>query len=428
MPFEAALGHTQKKIAIVGAGISGMGAAYALADDHDVTVFEAEPRLGGHARTVMAGRDRQIPVDTGFIVYNERNYPRLTALFRELDVPTKPSDMSFAASFDGGRFEYGLRGVNALFAQRRNIVRPAFLTMLRDIVAFNRKAETALGRPDLSLGDFLDELGLGEAIRRWYLLPFSGAIWSASPSEMLAYPAATLVQFFKNHGLLSTQDQPAWRTVDGGSQVYVDRLGAALRRKGVTIRVGAPAEAVIQGDRPRLRIAGQPLESFDEVILACHSDQALRLLQNADAEQNRVLGALCYRPNRVVLHDDPNQMPKRQACWSSWNYLGVSNVEPSAIGVTYWMNRLQNLPAEQPLFVTLNPSTEIPATHVFNETEFAHPQFDRAAIAAQSNLAEIQGRGGLSFAGAYSRYGFHEDGLASGLKVARRLGATPSWA
>lgn len=426
MPFETAFGPGGKRIAVVGAGISGLGAAYALAGDNDVVLFEAEQRLGGHARTVMAGRDRDIAVDTGFIVYNERNYPRLTALFQELGVPTKPSDMSFAASFDGGRFEYGLRGFSALFAQRRNLFRPGYFAMLRDIMAFNRKAERALGRPDLDLGDFLDELGLGEDFRRHYLLPFSGAIWSATPGEMLAFPAETLVRFFKNHGLLATKGQPAWRTIDGGSRVYVEKLAAALAAKGAEIRLGAPAEAVIQGGRPQLRIAGQAPEAFDAIVLACHSDQALGLLSAPDPEQARVLGALGYRPNRAVLHDDVRQMPKRRACWSSWNYLGGEH-QPAAIGVTYWMNRLQSLPETQQLFVTLNPTTDIPDEHIFDEASFAHPQFDRAAIAAQADLEGIQGLGGLYFAGAYARYGFHEDGLASGEAAARRIEAAASW-
>lgn len=427
MPFEMAPEPMRKKVAVVGAGISGLGAAYALADMHDVTVFEAESRLGGHARTVLAGSHHDIAVDTGFIVYNEQNYPKLTALFRHLDVPTELSDMSFAASFDNGRLEYGLRGFKALFAQKRNLLNPAYLAMLRDILTFNRNAEIALNRPELNLGDFLDELGLGDAVRRKYLLPFSGAIWSATPAEMSEFPAQTLVRFFKNHGLLAASGQPAWRTVSGGSKTYVDALAAALRAKNVKIRTGAPVEAVMQGVFPCLSVIGQPFETFDAVILACHSDQAQQLLQNIDGKQISILGALRYKANRAVLHSDPSQMPKRRACWSSWNYLGASDGEPAAIGVTYWMNRLQNLPSEQPLFLTLNPSVEIPDVHVFDETSFAHPQFDRSAIVAQSELPGIQGRGGIFFAGAYTRYGFHEDGLASGLGIASHMGTVPSW-
>lgn len=426
MPFEMAIGPERKSIAVVGAGISGLGAAYALAGLHDVTVFEAESRFGGHARTVLAGRGRDIPVDTGFIVYNERNYPLLTALFRELDVPTKASDMSFAATFDGGRLEYGLRGLKALFAQRRNAIRLAYLAMLRDILKFNRQAEAALDQPELSLGDFLDRLGVGEAFRRWYILPFSGAIWSATPQEMLAFPAATFVRFFKNHGLLAATGQPAWRTVEGGSRAYVERIEAALRASGATLRPGAAVEAVLPGHRPQLCVAGAAPQTFDAIVLACHSDQALGLLASPDKDQARILGALRYKANRAVLHDDPRMMPRRRACWSSWNYIGAG--DRSGIGVTYWMNRLQSLPTDQPLFVTLNPPADIPDDRIFDACAFAHPQFDRAAVAAQDELPGVQGRGGVYFAGAYARYGFHEDGLASGLDAARRLGATPAWA
>lgn len=426
MPFDEPIHRERRKIAIVGGGISGLGAAYALADRHDVTLFEAESRLGGHARTVFAGREQEIAVDTGFIVYNERNYPNLTALFRDIDAPTKPSDMSFAATFDDGALEYGLRGLKALFAQRLNLVRPAYLAMLRDIMRFNRDAGLALDRPELSLGDFLDELRLGRPFRDWYILPFSGAIWSATPEEMLSFPAATFVRFFQNHGLLAASGQPAWRTVDGGSRAYVSRLEALLKSKGVAIRTGAAARAVDQGARPTVAVDGAAPEAFDAVVLACHSDQALRMLSAPDGDQRRVLGALRYKANTAILHDDPRLMPRRRACWSSWNYVGAG--ERQAIGVSYWMNRLQSLPEAQPLFVTLNPPRDIPDEHIFDAYEFAHPQFDRAAIAAQTDLPEIQGRGGVYFAGAYAKYGFHEDGLASGLAVARLLGATPAWA
>jgi len=424
MPFETTLSLARKRIAVIGGGISGLGAAYALADDHDVTLFEAEGRLGGHARTVMAGPNRDIAVDTGFIVYNERNYPHLTALFRDLEVPTKASDMSFGATFDDGALEYGLRGLKALFAQKRNLLRPAYFAMLRDIMRFNARAEEALDRPEASLGAFLDELGMGDAFRRWYLLPFSGAIWSATPDEMLTFPAATFVRFFKNHGLLSAHGQPLWRTVEGGSAEYVRRLETALVRKGVAVRTGTPIVAVTQDPSPHVKVRGQDLEAFDAIVLACHADQSLALLDGADTDQTTILGALRYKANRAVLHDDPRLMPRRGACWSSWNYLGSG--ERDVIGVTYWMNRLQGLPFDQPLFVSLNPPVDIHDERVFDEHAFAHPQFDLAATAAQARLPSIQGRGGLYFAGAYTRYGFHEDGLTSGLEAARLIASVPT--
>ncbi len=425
MPFETAHPPRGRRIAVVGGGISGLGAAYALAGDNRVVVFEAAGRLGGHARTVVA---RGLAVDTGFIVYNERNYPRLTGLFRKLDVPTEASNMSFAASFDGGRMEYALRSLDTLFATRSNLVRPSFVRMTLDILRFNRDAHIALDRPELSLGALLDELKLGDAFRRWYLAPFAGAIWSAPERDVLAFPASTLVRFFANHGLLARTGQPEWRTVTGGSRVYVEKLASAIRRAGGEIRLAAPVEAVEATAGPTVRARGSAPERFDAVILACHSDQALRLLADPGPDRSRILGALRYRPNRAVLHSDARQMPERRRCWSSWNFQGRSDAASAEVGVTYWMNRLQNLPNNQPLFVTLNPSQPIDEAKIHDETTFAHPIFDRAAVEAQSALGGVQGRDGLWFAGAYARYGFHEDGLASGLAAAEALGATPAWA
>lgn len=426
MPFETPPGTGPRRIAIVGAGVSGLGAAYALAGDDHVVLFEAERRLGGHARTVTAGRTRESAVDTGFIVFNDRNYPNLTALFRDLDVPSKASDMSFGASFDGGAYEYALRGLNGLFGQRRNLARPAHWGMLRDILRFNAGAGAALTRPDMTLGDLLENLGVGDRVRDRYVLPFSGAIWSATPAEMLAFPAASFVRFFQNHGLLSASGHPQWMTVDGGSRIYVEKLKARLDAMRVDIRAGAPVEAVWGGAAPRLKARGGEPETFDAIVLACHADQSLAMLADPEPDLRRILGSLRYKPNRAVLHDDARLMPRRRRCWSSWNYVG-DGAAP-AIGVTYWMNRLQDLRADQNFFVTLNPPTDIPDERIFDETSFAHPQFDRAALDAQADLPTVQGRNGLWFCGAYARYGFHEDGLASGLDVAAGLGAVPAWA
>ena len=430
MPFESASPGRRRRIAVIGAGISGLGAAYALSQSDDVVLFEAERRIGGHARTVAVEADGGLAIDTGFIVFNDRNYPLLTKLFEALDTPTIPSNMSFGASFDDGALEYALRSLNSLFAQRRNLVRPAYLRMLADVLRFNRTAEYALADPGLTLGEYLDRQGLGAAFRDWYLLPFSAAIWSAAPADMLAFPAATFVRFFKNHGLLSARGQPQWRTVKGGSRVYVEQLATALKANGVAIRAGTPAIAVRHADGLSVRAAGGEAEAFDAVILACHADQAERLLAQPDADQTRILGALRYTPNRAVLHTDARQMPRRRACWSSRNYLGGSGKAGggAGVGVTYWMNRLQSLPTARQYFVTLNPGDAIPDAHIVDAAEFAHPQFDRAAIAAQQSLPEIQGRYGIWYAGAYTRYGFHEDGLMSGLAAAQALGAAPAWA
>ncbi len=419
---------SRQTVAVIGAGISGLGAAYALTETHNVTLFEAEPRLGGHARTLVAGRDHPVAVDTGFIVFNYQNYPLLAALFGTLDVPVKKSDMAFSASIDDGRIEYGLHATSALFGQTQNVLRPGFWRMLTDIPRFNRAAQAAKADPDMSLGQLLDSVGVGEWFKRYFMLPLGCAIWSTSPNDMLDFPAASFVHFFENHGLLTLHDQPQWYTVDGGSQVYVEKLADAICSAGGRIRTGAPIEAVHRGSGVRVKPMGEEAQHFDAVVFACHSDQALRLLADADKDEHRILGALRYQPNTAYLHDDPGQMPDRRRCWASWNYRGRSEGAMPQVTVTYWMNRLQGLPAETPLFLTLNPEIPIADEHVFDETVFYHPQFDRAALDAQEQLAARQGTRDTWFCGAYTRYGFHEDGLLSGVNVARALGQAPAWA
>ena len=416
--------HAPQKIAIIGGGISGLGAAYGLADADNVTVFEAEHRLGGHARTVMAGRNGDVPVDTGFIVFNRPNYPELTRLFDALDVPIKPSDMSFAASIDNGRIEYGLRP-GALLAQRRNAFRPGFLRMLNDILKFNKQAVRAAADPDLTLRALMDELRLGEWFRRYYLLPLAGAIWSTAPERILDFPARSLTQFFDNHALLSARHQHQWMTVDGGSREYVNRLTAHLRKRQVDLRVNAPVQQVVR-DAAGVMITplGGVAERFDQVIFACHSDQALAMMAAPSADERRILGAMRYQKNSAILHADVAQMPKRQGCWSSWNYRArMDGDEGRAIGVTYWMNRLQGIDAAEPLFVTLNTDVPVNEALIYDQAEFMHPVFDAAAIAAQAEMPKLQGANHSYFAGAYMKHGFHEDGLASGLAAAAALRA-----
>ena len=426
MPFDSQ--PSRPRIAIIGGGISGLGAAYALSPSNDVTVFEAEPRLGGHARTKIAGRAQQVPVDTGFIVFNYRNYPLLTGLFAELGVPVKPSNMAFAASIDDGRIEYGLHSIQALFAQKQNLARAGFWRMLADIPRFNRGAKALTDSADMSLGDLMDRLGMGEWFRHYFMLPLSGAVWSATPEQMLQFPAATFVRFFDNHGLLTLNDQPQWYTVDGGSQVYVEKLAAAIRGNGGIIRTATPVEAVSRETGAWVKAKDAPLEHYDAVVFGCHSDQALALLADADKDEQQVLGAIRYAPNRIYLHDDPSVMPRRRACWASWNYQGRTSQASPAVTLTYWMNRLQTIPEDVPLFVTLNPEQPIPDDHIFDEVVLSHPVFDQGAIDAQAALPAIQGKRATWFCGAYTRYGFHEDGLLSAVRVAQAMGANPQWA
>jgi uncharacterized protein len=411
-----------KRIAVIGAGISGLGSAYFLSAQHRVTLFEAAPRLGGHARTVIAGKSGTQPVDTGFIVFNYANYPHLTQMFRDLDVPVAKSDMSFGVSVDQGRIEYALNSLGALVGQRRNLMRPQFYRMVSDILRFNTHAEAMVEQTPQSVGDLLDNLRLGDWFRRYYLLPVSGAIWSSEPAQILDFPAQTLIRFFRNHALLSRKGQHQWWTVQGGSVEYVRRLEARLMQMGTVLRRATQVVVVERGASGcKVVVQGGLAETFDEVIFACHADQALRLMAQPTAAEEQILGAMRFQDNRMVLHADAAQMPVRRACWSSWVYR-TDRAQPKAgIGVTYWMNRLQNIPQSDPLFISLNPATPVDPRLIYDEITFRHPVFDQAAIAAQARLAELQGQNHSWFAGAYTRYGFHEDGMASAHRIARLM-------
>ena len=409
----------RKRIAIVGGGISGLSAAYYLAPYHDVTLFEAAPRLGGHARTVMAGKDGNQPVDTGFIVFNYATYPFLTRLFRDLDVPVIKSEMSFGASIDDGKLEYGLNSLSAITAQKANMFRPQFLKMIADIVRFGRRAEAAAVDDEKTIGELVDDLNLGQWFRDNYLMPMCGAIWSTPVSEVDQFPAKSLVRFFRNHALLAGAKEHQWWTVDGGSIEYVRRLEAALIARGCDIRKGTPVAHVQRDDfGVHINTNNGTLPAFDELILACHSDQTLKILGNdANSEEAAALGAIRYQSNTAVLHCDTGQMPRRKACWSSWSY----HSQDGDIGVTYWMNKLQGIPENDPLFVTLNPTREIPQEAIYDEVQFHHPVFDKAALKAQQRIRDMQGQNHTWFAGAWNRHGFHEDGIASAMRIVRAL-------
>ncbi|KUP90699.1 NAD(P)/FAD-dependent oxidoreductase [Tritonibacter horizontis] len=418
MSFDA-LTSPRRRIAIIGGGISGLAAAWLLGSRQDVTLFEAAPRFGGHARTVMAGIRGDQPVDTGFIVFNYVNYPHLTRMFQALDVPVQRSDMSFGATIQDGAMEYGLKDLSALFGQRRNLTRPAFFGMVRDILRFNARAEEMAHDDSTTLGELVRDLALGDWFQRYYLMPICGAIWSTPPEEIRAFPARALVRFFRNHALLSASGQHQWWTVKGGSIEYVTRLCAHLQRTGVDLRPATPVRAVERADNSvTLRLSDGRAERFDDVIFACHSDDALALLAQPTAQERATLGVMRYQDNHVILHRDAGQMPRRRACWSSWVYKADQTDDRSAVGVTYWMNKLQNLPESDPLFVSLNPVREVNPQLIYDDVSFRHPVFDRAAVRAQVQLGTIQGQNNTYFAGAYLRHGFHEDGFASAVRVA----------
>jgi len=414
-----------RRIAVIGAGISGMGAAWHLAPDHQVVLFEAEPRLGGHARTRMAGPNRDQPVDTGFIVFNNANYPHLVALFTELGVPVVKSNMSFGASVARGKVEYGLKSLGAVFAQKRNLARPAFLQMFRDVMRFNRLAVSAAQDTDLTIGGLIDRLRLGRWFRDYYLLPLSGAIWSTPVEKIMDFPAHTMVRFFQNHALLGVTGQHQWWTVQGGSQEYVSRLGMGLAARGVDIRLGAPVAGVRRTALgPQVRAHGAEWETFDEVVFASHSDDTLSMLADPTEAETRVLGAIRYQPNDVTLHSDTSIMPRRRAVWSSWNYAEAADKSCDRIDLTYWMNSLQPWLRADPLFVTLNTTRLIREELIWDRVVLRHPVYDAASLAAQAQAAAMNGDNATWFCGAWMKNGFHEDGLASAIDVVRGIGAT----
>ncbi|KAJ04301.1 NAD(P)/FAD-dependent oxidoreductase [Sulfitobacter mediterraneus] len=421
MSFDA-LPIRPQRVAIIGGGISGLAAAYLLSPHHAVTLYEAAPRLGGHARTVMAGRNGDQPVDTGFIVFNYANYPHLTRMFQDLDVPVAKSDMSFGASINDGKIEYGLNSLSALLAQPRNMLRPGFSRMVRDILRFNKKAEAMTDETSLTIGEFMDDLKLGDWFQRYYLMPLCGAIWSTPPAKIRSFPARALIQFFRNHALLSTHGQHQWWTVDGGSIEYIRRLEQHLRGRGAILRTNAPVQGVRRNAvESTVCTADAPDETFDQVIFACHPDQTLRLLEQPTAQEQAALSAIRFQDNQMILHRDEAQMPRRKSVWSSWVYKADTTRPEPAIGVTYWMNRLQNIPQNDPLFVSLNPSDPVPDELIYDQKTFRHPVFDTAALNAQQQLRDLQGQNNTWFAGAYTRHGFHEDGFASAARIARLM-------
>jgi predicted NAD/FAD-binding protein len=394
-----------------------MAAAWLLSKRHEVTVFERDRRIGGHSNTVLA---EGVPVDTGFIVFNEATYPNLTALFAHIGVATHASEMSFAVSLYGGRLEYSGTGLAGLAAQPTNLFRPRFWSMLVDLLRFYRgaKADAAAleAEPDLTLAEYLERHGYGPAFIDDHLLPMASAIWSGPPELLRTISAAAFIRFQKNHGLLELWDRPVWRSVVGGSRAYVKKLTADYADR---IHVGAGALRIVRtGDGVLVHAADSTVSRFDAVVLATHADQALALLDAPTTEERRLLGAIRYTPNRAVLHTDEALMPHRKVAWASWNYLGAGE----GVTVTYWMNRLQQLPTKTQLFVTLNPDRPIRDGAVLHVEDYEHPVFDAAALRAQQSLWSLQGVNRVWYCGAWFGAGFHEDGLQSALAVAEELG------
>ena len=423
------------KVAVIGSGISGLAAAHRLRGHARVTLFEAGSYFGGHTHTVDVslpdrhGHTVTHGVDTGFLVFNERTYPGLIALLAELQVPTAPSDMSFSVQVPGAgvlgarALEWSGSNLATVFAQRRNLLRPRFWGMLSELLRFNRLCtdlaesgqEQALVQP---LGDFLDQHGFGAAFRHWYFLPMLGCIWSCPTDQMLRFPVATMVRFCHNHGLIQVQNRPQWHTVAGGARRYVHAI-----LQGLDARLATPVthiERTMAG--VSVRAAGVT-EPFDAVVLAVHSDQALRLLAQPSAAERRVLGAIRYQPNRAVLHTDTRVMPRRRAAWAAWNYERAADgaQESARVCLHYWLNRLQPLPFAQPVLVSLNPVSPIDPAKILGEFDYDHPVFDLSAWSAQKQVAELQGVQRTWFAGAWTGYGFHEDGLQSGYRAADAL-------
>lgn len=418
------------KIAVIGSGVSGLVAAWLLQRDHEVVVFEADDRIGGHVHTVdVQEEDRTLGIDTGFIVFNDRTYPNFNRLLERLGVRSRDSDMSFSVKCERSGLEYNGTSLDTLFAQRRNLLSPRFLRMIRDILRFNRDAvrfaRNGVGDDVTTLGAFLSRQDYSEWFRSKYLIPMGSAIWSAEPDGLSGFPFRTFARFFDNHGMLTVDDRPQWKVVEGGSRAYVEALIQPFRQ---SIRTRCPVRGIRRfQDRVEIQAGAAGAagwQSFDHVVIAAHADQALRMLSDPTADERRILGSFQFQPNDTVLHTDASIMPGNSKAWASWNY----HVEPEEMGdpegalVTYWMNRLQGLEAKRNYCVTLNREHALDGSRVLGRYLYEHPIFTRQAIAMQGEQERLNARGRTSFAGAYWGYGFHEDGVNSALSVCRRFG------
>ncbi|MBE0439638.1 MAG: FAD-dependent oxidoreductase [Gammaproteobacteria bacterium] len=422
-----------KKIAVIGSGIAGMASAWLLNKHYQVTLIDKNAYIGGHTNTVSVTdveTGKHLAVDTGFIVYNEPNYPNLVGLFNALGVQSRPTSMSFSASIFNTGLEYAGSDLNTLFAQRRNLFSPRFLKLIYDILKFNRVAKALINdttlSSELTLGEFLQMHNIGKAMQNDYLLPMAAAIWSCPPSQMAAFPAKSFAQFFDNHGLLNVKDRPQWRTVNGGSQAYVAKLLDSF--SGQIITNNAVVKVDRTADQVTLTLADRQQLEFDDVIIATHADEALALLAQATNDEQRYLSAFRYQQNDTYLHTDERLMPKLKAVWSCWNYIADNSDDMTpAVSVSYWMNALQGLDTASDFFVSLNPIVAINPAKVVKQIQYMHPVFDNAAIAAQKQLECLQGKQHTWYAGSYFGYGFHEDALSSAVSVAKAFGIQIPW-
>jgi predicted NAD/FAD-binding protein len=422
-----AMNETRQRVAVIGAGISGLSAAWLLREKFDVTLFEAESRAGGHADTQIVTLDgAEISVDTGFIVFNNVNYPNLVGFFDALGVASHASNMSFGVSKNDAAYEYAGGDLKQLFAQPENIFKRRFWRMVIDILRFNKQAPALLeGTSGQSLGAYLVANNYSDGFVEDYILPMGAAIWSASVDGMKAFPARSFIRFFVNHGLLKVNDRPQWRTVTGGSKVYVERV---LRDLGAAIRLGAGVQKIRRSADGAVVETVQGSASFSQIIFACHADQALAMIENPLPPEAELLSAITFQDNIAVLHQDVALMPRRKLAWSSWNYLSKGKADHSqAICLTYWMNLLQGMKTKLPLLVSLNPNIAIDPGKILQRKVYRHPQFNEAAMLAQENLDLIQGVENFWFAGAWTGWGFHEDGIASAVRIANALGVKAPW-
>lgn len=421
--------RNRQRIAVIGSGISGLASAWLLSRAHDVVLYEAGNYLGGHTNTVDVRLDGVVhPVDTGFLVYNNQTYPNLIAMLAELQVASYSTDMSFGVSMENGKLEWAGTSLDSVFAQRSNLLSPTFLNMLKDILRFNKAAPEYLQRTlqsCASLGELLKEERYGATFCDAYLLPMAAAIWSSTPGDILKFPASSFIRFCLNHSLLQVNNRPQWQTVRGGAREYVRKIAASL----TDIRLNTPVESVVRSAEEALVITHQKTERFDSVVFATHAPDTANMLIDASAKEQALLSAVRYQPNQAWLHTDLSLMPQQRKVWSAWNYLGGQKRDGERpVCVSYWLNKLQQLPFFTPVIVTLNPIHPPDPAKVLRSFKYQHPVFDQPAIAAQQQLVTIQGKNRCWFAGAWTGYGFHEDGLKSALQIARDFGVAPDWA